>query len=75
MVVFGIDTHKRTHTVVAVDATGRKLAERTLGTTSGEHLELLIWATTVATDPSDRDRPVRRADLGHRGLPASVTPA
>jgi transposase len=53
MVVFGIDTHKRTHTVVAVDATGRKLAERTLGTTSSEHLELLIWATTVTSDPSD----------------------
>jgi transposase len=50
MVVFGIDTHKRTHTVVAVDATGRKLAERTLGTTSSDHLELLIWATTVASD-------------------------
>jgi len=26
MVVIGVDSHKRTHTVVATDATGRKLA-------------------------------------------------
>jgi hypothetical protein len=31
MVVLGIDAHKRTHTVVAVDANGRQLAVRTFG--------------------------------------------
>jgi hypothetical protein len=30
MVVIGVDSHKRTHTVVAVDEAGRKLAERTV---------------------------------------------
>jgi len=44
MVTLGADTHKRTHTLVAVDATGRKLAERTVPATSPGHLELLRWA-------------------------------
>lgn len=44
MVVIGIDTHKRSHTAVAVDEVGRKLGERTTGTTSPDHLELLTWA-------------------------------
>ncbi|MDT7682109.1 MAG: transposase [Pseudonocardiales bacterium] len=38
MVVLGINAHKRTHTVVAVDETGRKLGERTLGATTADHL-------------------------------------
>jgi transposase len=44
MIVIGIDSHKRTHTAVAVDGTGRKLAERTLAATSAGHLELARWA-------------------------------
>jgi transposase len=44
MVVIGVDSHKRTHTVVAVDDAGRKLAERTLATTSEGHLELVSWS-------------------------------
>jgi transposase len=44
MVVIGVDSHKRTHTVVAVDGTGRKLAERTVSTSSAGHLELVRWA-------------------------------
>lgn len=44
MVVIGTDSHKRTHTVVAVDATGRKLAEKTVAATSAGHLELVRWA-------------------------------
>jgi len=39
MVVIGVDSHKRTHTVVAVDEAGRKLAERTAPTTADGHLE------------------------------------
>jgi transposase len=38
MVVLGVDAHKRTHTAVAVDQLGRKLGERTTGTTSQDHL-------------------------------------
>jgi hypothetical protein len=44
MVVIGVDSHKRTHTVVAVDEAGRKLAERTVATTMEGHLELLGWS-------------------------------
>lgn len=44
MVVIGTDLHKRTHTVVAVDSNGRKLAEKTVATTADGHLELVRWA-------------------------------
>lgn len=44
MVTIGIDAHKRSHTVIAVDEQGRELAQRTSGTTSGEHLTLVDWA-------------------------------
>jgi transposase len=44
MVVLGVDAHKRTHTVVAVDEVGRKIGQRTVGTTSEDHLSLLAWA-------------------------------
>ena len=50
MVTIGIDAHKRSHTVVAVDEQGRQLAARTVGTTSADHLELVAWATRFA-DP------------------------
>jgi transposase len=48
MIVIGVDSHKRSHTVVAVDETGRKLAEKTVGTTSASHLELVRWAARFA---------------------------
>jgi len=48
MIVIGIDSHKRSHTAVAVDGTGRKLAERTLPATSAGHLELVRWAARFA---------------------------
>jgi transposase len=44
MVTIGADLHKRTHTVVAVDDNGRRLAERSVGATPAGHLELLTWA-------------------------------
>ena len=46
MVVIGVDAHKRTHTVVAVDEAGRKLTERTAPATADGHLELLGWSRT-----------------------------
>jgi len=49
MIVIGVDSHKRTHTVVAVDETGRKLAEKTVTTTSAGHLELVRWAGRFKT--------------------------
>jgi transposase len=48
MITLGIDAHKRTHTVVAVDDLGRQLATKTTtATTSADHLELLRWAEAL----------------------------
>src|SRR5437667_3539159 len=45
MVILGIDAHKRTHTVVAIDQAGRQLGTKTiLATTTEAHLELVRWA-------------------------------
>lgn len=44
MLIFGIDAHKRSHTVVVVDNNGKQLGTRTFGTTSADHLQLLRWA-------------------------------
>ena len=50
MVVLGIDAHKQTHTVVVVDERGRKLAERTVKTTTSDHLDLLVWAARFGAE-------------------------
>jgi transposase len=44
MVVIGTDSHKKTHTVVAVDPVGRRLGELTVATNTDGHLRLLAWA-------------------------------
>lgn len=44
MVVVGADVHKRTHTFVAVDAVGRKLAEKVVVATGAGHSEAVMWA-------------------------------
>ncbi|WP_202867948.1 IS110 family transposase [Kribbella pittospori] len=44
MVVIGADSHKRTHTVVAVDDVGRRLGVKTVCTNSKGHLELVRWS-------------------------------
>ena len=44
MVTIGVDSHKRTHTLVAIDDVGKKLAGRTLAATSEGHLDALAWA-------------------------------
>jgi transposase len=43
-VVIGVDAHKRSHTLVAVDEVGRKAGERTVPATSEGHLQALEWA-------------------------------
>src|SRR5215472_14174631 len=51
MVVLGIDAHKRTHTVVAVDEAGRQLGVRvTKSTSTVAHLELVRWAVRFGPD-------------------------
>jgi transposase len=44
MVVLGADLHKRSHTIVVIDGTGRQLAEKTIAATDAGHLELRRWA-------------------------------
>ena len=44
MVTIGVDSHKRTHTAVAVDGNGRKVADKLVATSPEGHLELLRWA-------------------------------
>jgi transposase len=50
LAVFGIDPHKATHTVVAVDALGRQVAQQTVAARTPQHLELITWARTIADD-------------------------
>lgn len=45
MVMIGTDSHKRTHTVVAVDDVGRRLGVKTVRTNSDGHLDLVRWAS------------------------------
>ena len=58
MVVIGVDAHKRSHTLVAVDQAGRKLAEKTVPATSDGHLAAISWAARWP-----------QAHLRPRGLP------
>ena len=44
-VVIGVDAHKRSHTLVAVDEVGRRLGERTVTATSEGHLQALEWVS------------------------------
>src|SRR5712691_5004154 len=45
MVTVGSDSHKRTHTFVAVDENGKQLDYQTFTATTPGHLEALRWAT------------------------------
>ena len=44
MVMIGTDSHKRTHTVVALDDVSRRVGEKTVAATSDGHLALVQWA-------------------------------
>jgi transposase len=46
VIVIGIDAHKRTHTLVAVDAGGGKLGEKAVEATSAGHADALHWAAS-----------------------------
>jgi transposase len=50
MITFGVDAHKRTHTIVAVDDRGTPLGQLTVGTTSQDHLQLLQWASRFGAE-------------------------
>ena len=44
MVILGVDTHKRTHTVVAIDEAGRPIGEKTVPATPAGHRVAISWA-------------------------------
>lgn len=44
MVTLGTDSHKQSHTVVAVDENGRQLQELRFAATQAGHVEALVWA-------------------------------
>jgi transposase len=49
MIVIGVDVHKRTHTLVAVDGqTGREQAQREIKATDAGHLVALRFASELA---------------------------
>src|SRR5215210_8837162 len=50
VITFGVDAHKRTHTIVAVDDRGTPLGQTTVGTTSQDHLVLLRWAARFGAE-------------------------
>jgi transposase len=53
MVTLGVDAHKRTHTIVAVDGRGRQLAVKTVRSGTKDHLGLLTWAEQMAKNAGD----------------------
>ena len=62
MITIGVDAHKKTHTLVAVDQVGHRLAEVTLAATTAGHLRAVQWADALATAGGNGDRqPVRFA--------------
>lgn len=50
MIVLGVDAHKQTHTVAAVDQAGRLLGHVTVAATSAGHLRALTWAEQFGVD-------------------------
>jgi len=46
--MIGTDSHKRTHTVIALDEVGRRLGTKTVRTNSEGHLALVEWSAQFA---------------------------
>ena len=49
-IMIGVDAHKTTRTMVALDQVGRRLGEKTLPTTTQGHLAAVQWAAQWAVD-------------------------
>jgi transposase len=54
MVVLGVDPHKQTYTVVAVDQAGRQLAQLTVSARTDGQLRLLGWARQLPVEGGER---------------------
>lgn len=51
MTIIGVDAHKKSHTLVAVDGVGRKVGEQTVPATDDGHAKAVRWArATFGTD-------------------------
>jgi transposase len=44
VIVIGIDAHKDSHTLVAIDVSGRKLGSNLAKTSTAGHLQAIRWA-------------------------------
>jgi hypothetical protein len=75
MVMIGIDPHKGTHTVVAIDDREQVLTERLVRATHGQVPELVGWAdqTGRVLEPDVRD-PAACRKLEHDGAPRLAAP-
>lgn len=56
MIMIGIDAHKKTHTLVAVDRVGRRLGDVTLPATTAGHLRAVQWAAEQAAGVAEREQ-------------------
>jgi transposase len=50
MIIVGIDAHKRTHTLVAIDERGQRVGSVTVPATSDGHLEALRWSQALGSE-------------------------
>ena len=50
MIRLGVDAHKRTHTIVAIDDAGRVLDDITVQTTVAGHVKAVRWAEQLSED-------------------------
>ena len=67
MVTFGVDAHKRTHTIVAVDDHGKPVGQTTIGTASKDHLGLVRWLPGSARSAAGRSRTAATCLAGWSG--------
>lgn len=52
MVTLGVDAHKASHTVVAVDELGAEVGQKTVAATPAGHLQVLHWAGELGAERS-----------------------
>ncbi|EGD53307.1 IS110 family transposase [Gordonia neofelifaecis] len=58
MITVGVDVHKATHTFVAVDSVGAKIAETTVPATTAGHHRALAWARALLPSIDETDGPL-----------------
>ncbi len=65
MVIVGVDAHKKSHTMVAIDEQGRRLGERTVpATTAGHHVAFRWVRKTFEGDVRWAVEDVRALTIG-----------